>query len=278
MKKVFSFRAVSILIITLTLISCEELPFGMDKRDQGRRKGPFHFGHSTLINNIIDSVEGGVDAIQYFKKSETPSVGPPGMIEVESSQAKAIYFIADTAGPVSSVECNGNSLDYSSWPIHYNYSWEADEGPTCNSDIYWETVFYGGETVCDTIPVPNGFSGLAFTSDSLDIETGGTLTWNTTTDGDVGIYIAWSERYPDGETGWVHTHYYGKTPDDGSFEVTPQVLSDAGVPETPAEVAGVGIGLYKWNLKTKYYDSGNKQLLNIAIVGNAAQFWVIQEE
>jgi hypothetical protein len=272
------FKKIFLLLLGVTsyfFISCNETPV-KDITGKNNEIGPWFFAPDSLINTMLDSIEGGVDAIQLFTKNELGGIAPPGSMEVELSNAKAIYFFSDTAGPVNLVECNNKTLNLSSLPIHYIYSWAENEGPDCNNDLNWKTVI-DTETIYDTIPIPNGFSNMSFSTDSLDIESGGTLTWSTTSSGDVAIVIAWTERYLDGEMGWTNTSYYGTIPDNGSFSVTPQVLSDAGVPSTASEVATVAIGLHKWNLKTKLYDSGNKQLVDVAIVINAAQFWVVQD-
>ncbi len=275
MEKIISKLLSSVGILLILLFSCNEIPT-KDQNNFDKRKLPFNFPPDSLINTMLDSIEGGVDAIQLFTKYQLGGIAPTGSISVEASSAKAIYFFADTAGPISSVECNSIPLTSTSLPIQYYYSWPDNEGPACYSNLNWKTII-NSETIYDTLPIPNGFSGMSFTTDSLDIENGGTLSWNSTSSGDVAVVIAWTERYEDGEMGWTHTSYYGTIPDNGSFSITPQVLIEAGVPGSPSDVATIGIGLHKWNLKTKSYDSGNKQLVNVAIVINSAFFWVKQE-
>ncbi len=232
------------------------------------------FDPDTLLYAITDSIE-EIDAVQLFMKSQQTGIELPGSLGEKTSFAKAMYYLNGCPSRISFVECNGKKLDYYSQPIFYRYYWDNNEVPECNSKIYWETKF-NKEILLDTIPIPYGFNNLAFTSDSLDINKGGLLTWDSSNSGEVAFMLYWTERFKNGETGFPNSSFLGIFPDNGSFMISAQILRNANIPDSASKVEVVTIVLFKWNINAKKYDS-NKTLVNIAMVNSQAMFWVKQE-
>ncbi len=223
-----------------------------------------------LINTFFNEDIGSLHAIQLFVLTEpivNYGINYPNLINY-STMALGMYNVNGSAGEVDYVKCNNNQLDLVTnlSPLRYLYKWNKNQGPHYNDPIYWESSI-NNEVIYDTVEVPGGFGNLSFSTDSLDLSTGGNIIYSNSTTGDVYLGMAFTKQ--DTVTGNIlGTEYrYLKTvPDNGIIGISAQELSNLNL---PGNVLLIEFHLAKGNMKVHEYDNGNKQLANFILIERA---------
>lgn len=251
----------AIIIALFMILGCNEILQPIPKEKPLLSVIPEH-----VYNTLVDSIDGPIDGIQIIVVDESGvSHGAQAPLDDDTTynyytSAVAVYRVNNQAGQITSSNCAGVNLEFKEdwFPQRYIYDWEINNGPTLNTNAIWTTVI-NGETIIDTIPTTNGFANLSFSAERIDLSQGGTLSWSTTSSGDVSVHMMWGEPDSLSQGLKIRFKFLKIVPDNGSCAITPSDLSDV-----QANVPLVKFHLIKGNLKTKLYDYGNKQMLTLS--------------
>ena len=222
--------------------------------------------NKDLINKLTSDSIGRVDAaMSLLLFSDIKVIGDTSKSVISRNcMASAAFLVEKTSGKINSVTCSDTALDFQmEYPNRYLYFWQKNSGPNYENTAKWSFI-QDGETVDDNIIVPNDFGNLSFSSDSLDVNTGGTIYWDKTDTSKIlfCIYIAksignqWSFDA-------LATPFSTVIPNNGSYNISAQDLKAAGA---NSFTGCMMFSLINCNVKSKYFAQGTKKLATIAMV------------
>ena len=142
------------------------------------------------------------------------------------------------------------------YPV-YLYKWHENTGPSFGDKVSW-IVKKDGETITDTITVPKSFQNLSFSTSGINLDSGGTITWNDTSSGKVNINILWVT-----DAGDINTAHFKVVPDNGKCVISSYELKAL---QIPSNVVTINFDMQKGNIKHKLYSQGTKQISLICYV------------
>lgn len=259
----------SILIsfIIFSVYSCKEYTEdNNDKNNSSLNSYMTNVIPNVVYNYLSDSLNTPIDALQiYGVNLPSVNVGDPPITNDIYSVAVSMFKVVNGPGQVDYSKLNNNNLTYDPnlFPYRYKSNW-WNSGPSLGSDLFWE-FSDSSNVVLDTIPVPLSFGNLAFSTNTIDLNNGGSLIWGNTNSGDVIIEVGY---FILDSTQKKVTHReivdFIVTSNNGSYFFTSnQLVNDFNIPLNATKLF---FHLVKFNYKLKEYGSSPKSVMSCSFV------------
>jgi hypothetical protein len=271
MKKNFNFLLFGLLISAI-ISSCDQ-----DDTTNPNYDGNNIFKDNLALKNHISINSWSLLSFSNDTLSKIYACQEAGISDTNSprtifnSYAAGHYNVNNIQGNVNSVRCNQTELFLrkDGHQSFYYQFWINQDPLIYKEQIFWQTDF-GNEIVYDTISMPNDFGNVKFSTDSMDLSKGGTITWENPDTGMVAIYIYFSSY--DSTTGTVKDYYdlndlYKIVKDNGSFTIPPEDITENKIPFYDiTAIRKFNFILTRVNSHLKPYNFNTKFVLNTAVV------------